>query len=109
MGRPKKEDALKQDAKVAQVKEDAPPKKPKAKKLSPGYFDCTMYHLKKQGNKIVGLGEAKKHPKNLHESNIDEYNTQQINTGLVIMKDGVDYELADVKVNKSVLKMYVEK
>jgi hypothetical protein len=74
-----------------------------------GFHNCAMYRLEKKNNQIVKFGQKVKDIKAMHESNIDEYNTQQVNTGLFIKKDGYKYELTDCKVgNSKVLKMFVE-
>jgi len=76
---------------------EAKPKAPKKSKLNKGFHHCTRVKLVKgQDNNIESFGEDVNRIKNMHESNIDEYNTQQLNTLLFIKKDGVKYKLESV-------------
>ena len=69
--------------------------KPIAKKLAEGgYHRCKLVELDKEKNgNIAKFGKVVKRIKCMHESNIDEYNTQQINSGRFIKKDDVKYTL----------------
>lgn len=66
-----------------------------SKKLADGGFhNCTRVKLVKgSDNNIAKFGDEVNKIKAMHESNIDEYNTQQLNSLLFIKKDGVEYEL----------------
>lgn len=77
-----------------------------------GFHNCTKHQLEKDGaNNIVKIGKTIGKIKAMHESNIDEFNGQQHNSGLFIKKEGKKYELIDVKVpgRSNHLKMIMEK
>ena len=83
-----------------------------SKKLADeGFHNCTRVHVVKDSkNNITKLGDTVNKIKAMHESNIDEYNGQQVNSGMFIKKDGAKYELVDVTVQgrKAPLKMFME-
>lgn len=77
-----------------------------------GFYNCTKHQLERDGNgNIVKIGKAINKIKSMHESNIDEYNGQQHNSGLFIKKEGKKYELVEVKVpgRSNPLMMFLEK
>ena len=78
-------------------------KEPKAKKgiskklADEGYHNCTLVELEKgQDQNIARFGKEVRKIKAMHESNIDAYNTQQINSLRFIRKDNVKYELDSI-------------
>lgn len=83
-----------------------------SKKLAAeGFHNATRVKLVKGSNgNITKFGDTVNSIKAMHETNIDEYNSQQVNSGMFIKKDGVKYELADVKVpgRNVALKMFME-
>ena len=77
-------------------------KAPKTNKISQklaegGYHNCTLVELETgQDGNISKFGKTVRKIKAMHESNIDEYNTQQLNTMRFIKKDDVKYELDEL-------------
>lgn len=86
-------------------------KEVKAQLKKEGFHDCTRVRLVRgDNNNIAKFGEKVNDIQAMHQSNIDEYNAQQVNTGMFIKKDGAKYKLVDVKVpgRKVPLKMFME-
>lgn len=76
-----------------------------------GFFDCTRVKIEKNAQGVISKFGAKVNDiKAMHESNIDVYNSQQVNSGMFIKKKGVKYELVEVNVpgRKRALKMFME-
>lgn len=77
-----------------------------------GFHNCTKLKLDVNGNgQIIGIAKKGQKIKAMHESNIDVFNSQQVNSHLFIKKDGVGIELTEVKIKgrKHSLKMYMDK
>lgn len=76
-----------------------------------GFHNCTKLKLEVKSGQIVGIAKKGQKIKAMHESNIDVFNEQQVNTHLFLKKDGVSVELVDVNITgrKKPLKMYMDK
>lgn len=99
-------------AKLKEAEELKAKQSEKAKRLATeGFHNCTKVELERKNGVIVSMAKTGKKIKAMHESNIDEFNAQQHNTGLFIKKNGKKYELVDVEVpgRKAPLKMFMEK
>lgn len=82
-----------------------------AKLKAEGFHNCTRVKLIKNTQGVISeIGGVVNKIKAMHESNIDEYNSQQVNSLMLIKKDGAKYELVDVNVpgRKNALKMFME-
>ena len=122
-----KQKKLSEDVKASEsnsVEKPNPPKKVdknaerKAKLKKEGFYDCVRFKLVKgRNNNIERFGDQVNVIKAMHETNIDTYNEQQLNTLLFIKKEGVEYELVDMFAKGRVLasgepnpyKVFVEK
>ena len=79
-----------------------------------GFYDCEKVIVERDAaNNVTGFGKVVHSPKAVHESAINDFNAQMHNSGFMLRKKGVDYELVDVVVAKGggrefTRKMYVE-
>ena len=78
-----------------------------------GFFGCEKVTVNRDGQgNVTGFGDVIRKVNQVHETNIDAFNSQQHNSGIFLRKKGVDYELVDVRVgnsDKSIRKLYIEK
>lgn len=96
--------------KVYSVPKESKPKKSGGKKTASaevikqreaeGFYDAEMYELAVDGSgqNTGEFGKKLSDIKNMHISNIDEYNTQQWNTHRFIKRKGAQFEVVDVQV-----------
>lgn len=101
------------------AKQTTSPKTDRKSLKSEGFHDCEKVLLERDSNGVLtGIGKVIRSPKAVHQSNIDTFNSQQHNSGVLLRKKGTDYELVDVIVGKTAQggkivnltrKMFVEK